>query len=190
MSTSAPESGTRSRTRRAIIDAAVEVLARNRRATLAEIAQAADVGRSTLHRYFPDRDELIAAAVEDSLRIIHAATTDAAIEQGPPADALRRLATALTDTGDRLVFVFGDPRVMEELPQVEDDPAEQAVLDLIRRGQAEGAFDPDVDPVWINNVLWALVYTGAELAARCALPRQVIVANVIRTLERGVMAHE
>ena len=32
---------------------------RDRSATLAEIAQAADVGRTTLHRYFPDRGTLL-----------------------------------------------------------------------------------------------------------------------------------
>ena len=31
---------------------------------------------------------------------------------------------------------------------------------LIKRGQAEGAFDPDVSPEWIQRVLWSLVYTG------------------------------
>jgi AcrR family transcriptional regulator len=34
------------------------VLARDPTATLADIAQAAGVGRSTLHRYFADRDHV------------------------------------------------------------------------------------------------------------------------------------
>ncbi len=44
---------TRNRTERAILEAAVSVLARDRAATLPQIAQAAGVGRTTLHRYFP-----------------------------------------------------------------------------------------------------------------------------------------
>src|SRR5918995_1052203 len=60
-------SGVRDTTRRAILGAAASVLARDRAATLAEIAEAAGVGRSTLHRHFADREELVAAAVEDSL---------------------------------------------------------------------------------------------------------------------------
>ena len=49
------EGGPRTRTRRAILEAAMVVLAENGTASLADIASAAEVGRSTLHRYFPER---------------------------------------------------------------------------------------------------------------------------------------
>ncbi|MDQ3577436.1 MAG: TetR/AcrR family transcriptional regulator, partial [Actinomycetota bacterium] len=45
--------GARARTRRAILDAAISVLSRNPAASLAEVAEAAQVGRTTVHRYFP-----------------------------------------------------------------------------------------------------------------------------------------
>jgi AcrR family transcriptional regulator len=183
---SAAESGTRSRTRRAILDATVTVLGRNRTATLGEIAQAAEVGRSTLHRYFPDRDVLVQAAVEDALAYIGTQFGGAAIDQGAPADAMRRLVTALVDAGPQILFVFGDPAIMDTLPDDEDDPTNVAMLDLIRRGQAEGVFDSEVDAAWIQDVIWALVYSGAEAAARGRLPRHGVVANVIRTLEQGI----
>ncbi len=184
------ESGTRSRTRRAILAAAASVLARNRTATLADIAAAADVGRSTLHRYFPDRDELIKAAVEDSLRLIEQAVADAAIDQGPPAEALRRLVAAHVEVGDRLLFLFGDPRTLEgvTLQSVGERPTagERAMLDLIERGQRAGVFDPDLPVGWIQHTLWALVYTGLEAAALGVLPRHGVTATVIKTLENGI----
>lgn len=65
MVSSMRESGARGRTRRAILGAAASVLSRRRDATLADIA-AAEVGRSTLQRYFPDREMLLSAVVEDS----------------------------------------------------------------------------------------------------------------------------
>ncbi|MFJ8713121.1 TetR family transcriptional regulator [Streptomyces violaceus] len=67
MVSSMRESGARGRTRRAILGAAASVLSRRRDATLADIAAAADAGRSTLQRYFPDREMLLSAVVEDSL---------------------------------------------------------------------------------------------------------------------------
>ncbi|WP_435061755.1 TetR/AcrR family transcriptional regulator [Amycolatopsis thermoflava] len=70
----------RDRTRSAILSAAATLLGRDYQAKLAEIANAAGVGRTTLHRYFPDRATLIKAAVEDSV-------ADAAIDQGPALDA-------------------------------------------------------------------------------------------------------
>ncbi|MFD5568344.1 TetR/AcrR family transcriptional regulator [Streptomyces cadmiisoli] len=183
------ESGTRGRTRRAILDAAASVLARDRRATLAEIARAADVGRSTLHRYFPDRDQLVRAATEDALELIDRAVHDAATDQGPPADAMRRLATALVDTGDRMIFAFGDTSLLAELESQGDDgdATERRVLDLIERGQADGTFDSGVGAQWIMQVLWALVYAGAESAQQGTLPRPGVTAHVIRTLEGGVL---
>src|SRR5919112_916010 len=83
--------GVRSRTRRAILGAAASVLARDRSATLANIAEAAEVGRSTLHRYFPDREGLLEAVVEDSLETLDRAVAEAALDQGPPLEAMRRL---------------------------------------------------------------------------------------------------
>jgi AcrR family transcriptional regulator len=180
---------TRSRTRSAILSAAASVLGRDYHATLADIAAAAGVGRTTLHRYFSDRTGLINAAIEDSIEAIGQSVADAAVEQGPPAEAMRRLVAAMVAVGDRLVFLFGDPRVLEGhgtggTPPPPDDP----VIALIKRGQAEGAFDPDVSPEWIQRVLWSLVYTGHKDADACGLPRHGIVSTVIRTLENGIHA--
>ena len=177
-------SGVRDRTRRAILGAAASVLARDRAATLAEIAEAAGVGRSTLHRHFADREELVAAAVEDSLAALGQAVEDAALDQGPPLEAMRRLVGAMAGVGDRLLFLFGDPRVLEgrEGPAPSGGP----VIELIERGQAEGAFDPEVSPGWVEHVLWALVYTAAEEANAGRLPRHGVTTTVIRTLENGI----
>jgi AcrR family transcriptional regulator len=179
-----PASGARGRTRRAILAAAASVLARDRAATLADIARAAEVGRSTLHRHFSDREELVEAAVEDSLRVLGQAVADAALDQGPALEAMRRLVAAMVGVGDRLLFLFGDPRVLEgrEGPA----PSDRPVIELIERGQAEAVFDPEVSPGWIEHVLWALVYTAAEDADTGRLPRHGVTATVIRTLEHGI----
>lgn len=194
------ESGARNRTRSAILAAAAEVLARDRTATLADVAEAASVGRSTLHRYFPDRDELFRAVVEDSVQVLATSVSDAAIETGPPLEAMRRLVAAMVDVGDRILFLFGDPRVLETYGPTYDadgpecDPAtagqgaasDRGTLDLIERGQAEGVFDPEVGSDWIQSVLWGLVYTGCEAAREGRLPRHGVAATVIRTFENGV----
>jgi AcrR family transcriptional regulator len=185
------ESGVRGRTRRAILAAAASVLARNRAATLADIAEAAGVGRSTLHRYFSDREELINAVVEDSLTVINESIDEAALGQGPPAEAMRRLVAAMLDVAHRLMFLWGDPRVLEafEKPTPDEECAESAprsVLSMIERGQAEGVFDPELSADWIQNVLWAIVYTGVDQVDKGLIPRHGVYAMVIRTLENGI----
>ena len=188
MSASVPsKTSVRSRTRGAILAAAAVVLARDRAATLPDIAEAAGVGRTTLHRYFPDRESLIEAAVEDSIQAISQSVAEAALDQGPSMDAMRRAVAAMVAVGDRLMFVFGDPRVLQgyRAPAGVAPPSDP-VLDLIKRGQAEGAFDPEVSPSWIQHVLWVLVYRGCEDADSGELPRHGITATVIRTLENGI----
>ncbi|WP_433420763.1 TetR/AcrR family transcriptional regulator [Microtetraspora malaysiensis] len=183
----APESGVRGRTRRAILAAAASALARDRGATLADIAEAAQVGRSTLHRYFPDRHDLLNATIVDSFRVVEQSIAAAAVDQGPPREAMRRLITAMVDVGDRLAFLFGDPRVLEENSACfEPDASVPTALSLIERGQAEGVFDPQVSAEWIQEMLYAITYTGWEAAERGLLPRHGVTSTVIRTFENGL----
>ena len=181
-----PKSSARDRTRGAILAAAASVLARDRTATLPDIAEAAGVGRTTLHRYFPDRQSLIAATIQDSIRAIQQSMDEADLDQGSPLDAMRRAVAAMVAVGDRLMFVFGDQSLLKgygtPAGPVPDDP----VIDLITRGQAQGIFDPEVSASWIQHVLWVLVYRGCEDANRGELPRHGITAIVIRTLENGI----
>lgn len=183
------ESSVRSRTRRAILSATASVLARDPDATLPVIAEAAGVGRTTLHRYFPDREALVAATVADSVAAIEQAVAEAAVEDGPVQAAMRRLVAALVAVGDRLIFLFADPRVLaahgtDLAAAAQGDP----VLGLIERGQAEGVLDAGVDADWIRHTLWALVYTGWEAVQEGRLPRHGVTATVVRTLEGGILA--
>lgn len=63
------------RSREAILDAAEGALSSNQRTTIQEIAEAAGVGRSTIYRYFPSRDDLDQALSERRQR--QAASRDA-----------------------------------------------------------------------------------------------------------------
>ncbi|GGQ47004.1 TetR family transcriptional regulator [Streptomyces griseorubens] len=163
------------------------MLARDRAATLADIARAAEIGRSTLHRYFPDRDVLLRAAVADAHLVIRQAVQDAVVDEGTPSEAVRRLTTALVGTGDRLLFLYGDPRSLGEFDPGEDpDSVDRMVTGLIKRGQAEGVFDPTAAVDWLRDILWALVYAGCESARRGVLPRPGVADAVVRVLENGI----
>ena len=94
----------------------------------------------------------------------------------------------VVDVGDRLVFLFGDPHVLEGYPEPPMTSQEDPSIALIERGQAQDVFDPQVSALWIRHVLWALVYTGAVEAAEGRLARHGITATVIRTLENGILA--
>jgi len=161
------------------------VLAMNRTATMPEIAAAAGVGRTTLHRYFADRETLIHEATLDSIRVLMEAVDDAATEEGSAREAMRRFITAGVSIGERLVFIFGDPAMLRDISPAQS-PNDDVVINLITRGQDEGVFDPDLDPKWIWDALYALILRGCERAIGGVLPRHTVAPLIIRTFERGV----
>src|SRR5215470_19473489 len=60
--------GQRRRTRKAIIDAAADLLNRGESPSMAEIAEAADVSRRTVYLYFPTLEHLLADAALEASR--------------------------------------------------------------------------------------------------------------------------
>ena len=58
----------RRRTRKAIVDAAVELLGKGGEPSVAEIAEAADVSRRTVYLYFPSVEHLLADAALEAAR--------------------------------------------------------------------------------------------------------------------------
>jgi len=184
-----PGSGVRVRTQTAILDAAASVLAHDPTATLPDIADAAHVGRTTLHRYFSDRETLIEATVEDSIHVVQQSLAEAALDQGSPVDAMRRAVAAMVSVGDRLMFLFGDPGALKAYGATGAAmPSDDPVIELIERGQAGGVFDTALSADWIQHVLWVVVLRGCQDADNGGLSRHGVTATVIRTIEGGILA--
>ncbi|OLF11809.1 TetR/AcrR family transcriptional regulator [Actinophytocola xanthii] len=184
-------SSARSRTERAIVTAAVRVWVRDRTATLPQIAEAAEVGRTTLHRYFPERDGLLRAATEHALEVVGGAIAEAEPDRGHPLEAIRRVVAALASTSEAIMFVFGDQSLARDVvPAAEPDlpTPHDPVIDLIRRGQAEGVFDDQLSAEWIQQVLWGVSYTAFEQVEQGTLAKFDVATTVIRTLEHGITA--
>lgn len=182
----------KNRTERAIVAAAVRTWATERGATLPEIAEAAEVGRTTLHRYFPERDGLVRAAVEYALELMSVAIAEAQPATGHPLEAMRRVVAALASASEAIMFVFGDQSLVRDVvPTTEPDlptPYDPVIV-LIRRGQAEGVFDDQLSAEWIQQVLWSVTYTAFEQVAQGSLAKFDVAATVTRTLERGITVH-
>jgi AcrR family transcriptional regulator len=182
----APSTPARRRTRDAIVDAAIAVWARDRDATLAEVAAAAETHRATLHRHFPGRSDLVDAAVRRAAAELVSATEAAAVDQGPPLDALRRVAAGYLAIGDRIRFLFEDPAIAGHPAVAELVAADGPVLGLIRRAQDEGVVDPGLPAGWIERSLWALVFTASEAIDDGLLAAHDAPEVLRLTLERGI----
>ncbi len=177
------ETGARHRTRRAILDAATRALAADPQAPLGEIAEAADVGRTTLHRYFPERSDLIAALGQDATARLDVALTRARLTESLAVDALVRLCHEYLELGDLLNLIFTGVCIPEDADA--DATADAAMKALTERGHTDGSLDPDMTADWIVNVLWALLYTSWEVLGRGGSRREVV-GLAERTLRKAV----
>jgi TetR/AcrR family transcriptional regulator, mexCD-oprJ operon repressor len=166
-------SGTRSRradARRnitAILNAALDCLARDPQANIIEIAQAAGVGRVTLYGHFPTRGQLIEAAFVHALERAEE-TLDALDLSGDPRDALTELATSSWQVMDRYRGALAAAQRELPLGRIRshvDGPMER-VSTLISRGQEEGVFRQDLPTDWLVAMFYTVMHGAvSEIAA-------------------------
>lgn len=179
------ESGPRGRTRRAILDAAMSVLSDHPTAPLSDIAAAAQVGRSTVHRYFPERSDLIRALAVHVHAISSAAIAAADPTCGPPIAALRRVVESQLDLGPMLLYIYNEPTVMSDPDLIAHlDTGDEAIIEVLNRVSADRA---DIPPGWARRVFWALLQAGYESAKHDGAPRHQIVDAIIASLTSGTI---
>ncbi|WP_326551752.1 TetR/AcrR family transcriptional regulator [Micromonospora sp. NBC_01813] len=184
----AAETATRARTRRAILDAAITALSRDPAASLGDIAVEAGVGRTTLHRYFPERSDLIDGLSQHVLEQIAGATDRARLDQGTALAAIERLCQEYFALGDALTMIFNDPQMTCRPEWSEETVADRSMLRLIERGHADGSIDPQVDPAWAQQLLWALLYAGWQYVNDNAVPRYEALNQCLRSLRKSLDA--
>ncbi len=186
----APRAGSTSalaRTREAILDGALAVWSRDRTATLADVAEAAGVHRSTVHRSFADRAGLVDALVRRCVDEIAEATRAADLERGSATAAVRRTTTALFHVGDRIRFLYDDPETARHPAMSALDDAASPLGRAVRRAQAEGGVDPVVSVAWVERAIWSLVYAASEAVQDDELTTHEALEFLHRALGPGLL---
>ena len=144
----------------AIIDAAIDTLARNPGASLSEIAARAGVGRASLHRHFSSRGDLVTAITGQCMDDIDAATDEAVAGARNARERLLRMLEAVIPLGDRYHFLateaFDDAGLrarheadLEWLGRLVDELKDEgAVATDVPRGWAVANIDAQVWLAW------------------------------------------
>jgi len=144
------------RNRRRLLDAATEMFCeRGLDVGVAEIAQRAGVGRGTLFRNFPTKEQLIAAIVVDRMSE-SVARGRAALESSDPGEALfwlldQAVGLALSDRA--LFAAIGDEYLANEEIRTAHAELLEMLEELVRRAQAAGAVRDDVSAVDVLMML-------------------------------------
>ena len=160
-SASEGETRTRARTRRAILDAAVQVLGDNPAAPLSQVARVAGVARSTLQRYFAERSDLTEALRDYADELTNEACERARTTEGTAIEAFARIVAEYFTLRKVILMTIGsDGLTASAADRKECGPADLALQDLIARGHADGTIDPEITPLWAEQLLWAGLYAG------------------------------
>ena len=149
------------RTRDRILAAAAELLARDTGASLARVSAAAGVGRTTVHRYFATREDLIEALAVESMRAVRDVFIDCRLDDGSVPEVLARIADAVLPLAAELRYL-DTAQGAWELPEVRR--VWDAIVDdldrLVERGQRDGDLRADVPAALVVNVfvgaLWGV----------------------------------
>jgi AcrR family transcriptional regulator len=145
-----------------LLDVAAEVLVSNPAASLASVASAAGIGRTTLHKQYATRQELVVAVAHRALdRSIEAART--AIANADGNTVMRELVTALVPVGAQLAFLFREPSLDNE-PAIDKrlDDLDKPIATAIRAAQQAGVLRTDRPEWWFVSSLYAVVYIAWE----------------------------
>jgi TetR/AcrR family transcriptional regulator, mexCD-oprJ operon repressor len=136
----------------AILDAAAAVIAEHgEAASMADVADAAGIGRATLYRYFDNRDDLLRALTRAAIADASARLADADLEAVPVAEALARLSRAFVASGTKFAVIMDNPLHLdrEDVERRIGDPLRA----LLRRGITDGTLRSDL-PVEALAQLW------------------------------------
>jgi AcrR family transcriptional regulator len=167
------------------LDAAAEVLIADPAASLAQVAAAAGIGRTTLHKLYATRDDLLRAAGHRAVDLCAQAISG--VTAAEHADGgLRALISALVPIGPQLAFLWRTP-AFDHMPDLAERwlAVEDRGLAVLRNAQQLGCLATDAPDWWLVQMLYSVVYGAAESVRAGRLAPLDAPDLAVRTFLRG-----
>jgi AcrR family transcriptional regulator len=189
--------------RRVILDAAVRVFAGQGFHTcrVSDIADEARVAYGLVYHYFSSKDEILNTLFLERWDVMLDAIAEADVQQRSPREKLYAIAAFIVDSYRH------DPELMKviivevtraantfgrtHLAKIRE--AYEGIAEIVRRGQADGAFRPEIDPPFaalafyglVEQVLTSWIFESEPIADReLERAKTLIVDTICRGLER------
>jgi len=148
----------------AILDAADELLRRDRHPSMSGVAARAGLSRVTLYAHFPTWENLLEAAVERAVRRVMKALEAARPDEGPPVEALDRLLAAAWQhlAGYSAMAQAVAESLSPEAVARTHHAAYETIGALLERGLTDGSFRTDVPAQWLATASLALIHACSD----------------------------
>lgn len=176
-----------------ILAAAQRQLNLDPRASMADIAAAAGIGRATLHRYFSSRETLLEEIGTRSLdrweQRLDAAEVEAVAASGeaaPMARTLRELVSGFVADSDDFGFALTDQFLAGEAALVERTEALFArEVGFYEAAQRAGVLRSDVTARWLGHAVYGLLVAARDALRAGDVPHRDLDSLVISTFLEG-----
>jgi AcrR family transcriptional regulator len=151
-----------------VLEAGARLLAERPAASMQEIADASGVGRTTVYRHFPAREDLVAALVARVAEEVTAVSVAATALESPAEDVLRRLSYDVVALGRRWRFLR-DQRAGIQASLTESDLAYRSwVLRAQDRGELRSDWPADWALAMTRGLITAAIEEADEIGAERA----------------------
>jgi AcrR family transcriptional regulator len=144
------------RNREAVIDAALELLAEQPNASMATIAERSGLGRTTVYRHFPHREDLVLALFGRVVEDARTMTTEVIERCSSAREVLAELGPAIVGIGRRYQFLESQRQhgeeVLTESTLDPDDPVRHFLIAAQRCGEVRS----DLPVQWVLSMMSAM----------------------------------
>lgn len=171
---------------RAILEAAERVLSTDPGASMEQIATAAGVARTTIHRRFVHRQALIEALATSAARQLVQAVEDGRPDTAPPLVALHRITANVLEVKGAWAFALGLPAEPDSEAAALHQELGRHCFTVLERARADGLIDEAADLHWVQRVYYALL--GESLhgsTGDTGTDPDTLAARIIDTLLHG-----
>lgn len=175
------------RHRSALLAAAADEFAHNPEASMADVAQAADLTRATLYRHFSNRESLLKAIQAEALARASATLIACRLDEGNALEVLRRVIDALSKHGMRFRIILMRVPDLNTRFLTQRSQVLAPVVDVVRRGQLEGDIRTDLSPEWIVTAMASLLIAAVRSTSTTKHSNAGVADMIFRTLAGGIM---